>query len=351
MDRTLQRNISVDITKIKPATDKSIPPRLCVVGIVPFESPVIGHHHPQMTIRSTKFEERLPYVEQIRFSSIAQQGLLPSIAYRAPSKLRDSLKSLMALGISEVDYILARAPGVLPWDLNHPEIAQMFISYLWCSRCCDCIGFRWSMAKAFGDLRYIDDRQKNLRQCVQYFSASDNYQIGLMDFVQPKSDLKHIWLVADGGLCTWSGSSHWQDGWRSAAASIGGFIAIVTIFPESIVGHYFALGEGELRRPFHSWAHQLKRPLIRSCLNTASTCRFTPTKTSPRFCRSINRRPIGEWSIATVRLVKAIHHLEKGADLFVFRPVKNIEAITFKRHSNGTAPFYNGGLLNGPVEW
>ena len=363
MDRTLQRNISVDITKIKPATDKSIPPRLCVVGIVPFESPVIGHHHPQMTIRSTKFEERLPYVEQIRFSSIAQQGLLPSIAYRAPSKLRDSLKSLMALGLSEVDYILARAPGVLPWDLNHPEIAQMFISYLAGVQGAVIVfpdaGGPWP--RAFGDLRYIDDRQKNLRQCVQYFSSilADNYQIGLMDFVQPKSDLKqYIWSLqgADIGLCTWSGSHHnlARHGWRSAAASIGGFITNRhDLFSESIVGHYLPLGEGRHITPDRSTLlgapteADIDPVMLEHCINMQVHARkdIAQVLSDP-----INRRPIGEWSIATVRLVKAIHQsLRRAADLFVFRPVKNIEAITFKTAIQmALAPFYNEGLLNGP---
>ena len=363
MARTLQRNITVDITKIKPVTDKNVPPRLCVVGIVPYESPVIGQHHPQMTIRSTKFEERHPYVEQVRFSSLAQQGLLPSIAFRAPSKLRDSLRSLFALGISEVDYILARAPGILPWDLNHPEIAQMFVSYLAGVQGAVIVfpdaGGPWP--RAYGDLRYIDERQNNLKQSVQYFSQilADNYQIGLMDFVQPPKNVQqYIWSMegADVGLCTWSGS-HFnlsRHGWRSAAASVGGFITKRhDLFSETIVGHYIPLGEGRHITPDRSTllgapvSKELDPVLLEHCISMQLHARkdIAQILSDP-----INRRPIGEWSIATVRLVKAIHQsLRRAADLFVFRPVQKVEAITFKTAIQmALAPFYNEGLLNGP---
>lgn len=363
MARTLQRNITVDITKIKPTTDKNIPPRLCVVGIVPFESPVIGQIHPQMLIRSTTFEDRHPYVEQVRFSSASQQHLLPSIAYRAPSKLRDSLNSLMALGLSDVDFILARAPGVLPWDLNHTEIAQMFISYLAGVQGAVIVfpdaGGPWP--RAFGDVRYLDERLRNLRQSVEYFSniLADNFQVGLMDFVHPEKNVQHyIWSLegADIGLCTWAGSHYnlARHGWRSAATSVGGFITNRhDLFSESIVGHYLPLGTGRMITPDRSILlgakpqDDLDPILLEHCISMQlhATRDIAQVLSDP-----INRRPIGEWSIATVRLVKAIHQsLRRAAELFVFRPVQKIEAITFKTAIQmALAPFYNEGLLNGP---
>lgn len=364
MERTLQSNISIDITKIRPSTDKTQPPRLCVIGIVPYGSTIISHHHPQMMIRSTKFEQGQPFVEQIRFSSASQSPLLPAISFRAPSRLRDSLRSIMALGVSEVDFILTRAPGVLPWDLSHPEIAQMLSSYLASVQGAVIVfpdaGGPWP--RAYGDLRYHDERMVNLRRAIAHFSPilADNFQVGLMDLVRPKSTETeaYLWSLqgADVGTCTWSGSHYnlSRHGWRSAASSIGAYVTNrQDLFAETIVGHYLPLGKGRqvVQDRGNLFGAPSMEPIDPIFLERCISLKLHPSKDVAQILSDpLNRRPIGEWSIASVRTVKAIHQaLRRAADLFVFRPVQRVEAITFKTAIQmALTPFYNEGLLMGP---
>ena len=57
-----------------------------------------------------------------------------------------------------------------------------------------------------------------------------------------------------------------------------------------------------------------------------------------------------EWSIPAVRTVKSIHmSLRRTADQFVFRPVRETEALILKAAmENVLRPFYESGVLVGP---
>lgn len=359
-----QRNISIDISKIRPLSDKRSPPRICVLGIVPIDSPIIGQHHPQMLVRSTQYEPNYPFVEQLRFSSVSQSPLLPAISFRAPSRLRDALRSIMSSGAKEVDFILARAPGVLPWHLNHPEVAQFYTSYLAGVQGAVIVfpdsGGPWP--RVYQDQRYLDDRKKNLRTTMSYFGPilSDNFQLGLMDMVIPeeKSTLPYLWSLpgSDVGVCTWTGSGYnlERHGWRSAAACVGGFIIHRhDLFSESIVGHYFPIGKGRQ-------VVQNRSTLLGASSSKAIDPNFLERCISLQLHQNadvaqvlsdpISRNPIGEWSVSSVRTVKAIHQaLRRAAEIFVFRPVKKVEAITFQTAIQmALTPFYNQGLLLGP---
>ena len=54
----------------------------------------------------------------MRLSSVAQTRLLPGIDHGHPSRLKDSVKSILDMGCNEVDCILVRGIGLKPWDLT-----------------------------------------------------------------------------------------------------------------------------------------------------------------------------------------------------------------------------------------
>ena len=62
------------------------------------------------------------------------------------------------------------------------------------------------------------------------------------------------------------------------------------------------------------------------------------------------RRPNFEWPLPVLRTVKAIHQaLTRASELFVFRPVKEVEAISLKNAIELVlTPFYNLGIVVGP---
>ena len=194
--------------------------------------PIISELVPATLIRRSLIDHGSPFVEQVRLSSIVQQQLLPSIGMRLPSRLRDTLRTLMAGGVNEVDFILARAPGVAPWGFDKPEILEMFIPYFNATQGAVAIfpdaGGPWprSFVQHTGDDLY--ERQARLIQAGRLYSRHliDNYQLGLMDLVGcPKEELTEYLFSLRGvdvAMCAWSGEFREMriHGWRTAGAAV-----------------------------------------------------------------------------------------------------------------------------------
>jgi hypothetical protein len=102
---SLQKRVNIDVSLVRPRSPRARLPRLVVVGIVPYDAPVISEVAPKTMIRQSHIREGQPYVEQVRLSSIIQARLLPSIDMKYPSRLRDALIGALSVGVDEVDFI------------------------------------------------------------------------------------------------------------------------------------------------------------------------------------------------------------------------------------------------------
>ena len=86
---------------------------------MPFDAPVIsdvvsGSTDPTFSIQSAGSVCRASSSD----ISQAQARLLPGIDAPCPSRLKDSVMTILELGCNEVDCILVRVPGVECWDLS-----------------------------------------------------------------------------------------------------------------------------------------------------------------------------------------------------------------------------------------
>ena len=121
----LQRRVNIDVSLARPQSSKQSLPRLCIVGVVPYESPIISDVSPGSQIRRSIFHKGDPFVEHVRLSSLAQTRLLPGIDHAFPSRLRDSVTAILEMGCDEVDCILTRSPSLKPWDLTDQVVLEM----------------------------------------------------------------------------------------------------------------------------------------------------------------------------------------------------------------------------------
>ena len=125
----LQKRINIEVSLARPQSSKQSLPRLVVVGIVPFDAPVISDLSPGSIIRRSAYNQREPFVEQVRLTSLSQVSLLPGIDAVSPSRLKDSVATILELGCNEVDCILVRAPNVQCWDLANQSVVEILVEF------------------------------------------------------------------------------------------------------------------------------------------------------------------------------------------------------------------------------
>jgi hypothetical protein len=329
-------------------------------------APVISDLAPATLIRRSPTDPDQPFVEQVRLSSIVQQSLLPSISMSMPSRLRDSLRILLAAGAPEADFILARAPGVCPWDLDHPSVAEMFIAYFNATQGAFCVfpdaGGPWPRSYSTHPAPNLYERQTRLLQTARLYSPyiTDNYQIGLMDMVIPPKDELESALFSlrgsDIAMCTWSGSFRdmRKHGWRSACAAIGSFASPRVETPtHSLIGHTISLGAGRKIVQDRSTLFGAPKgePMEPDIQESCVVLKIHPVLDRAHIQSEMTfRRPMFEWPLPVMRTMKLIHKaLSQAADLFVFRPVREIEAIALKTAIELVLqPFHDYGIVVGP---
>jgi hypothetical protein len=303
-------------------------------------------------------------VEQVRFSAKSEQGPLPHIASSAPSRIRDAFRLALAAGAPEVDLLLVRSQGCNPWDLDRPQIAELLGPFL--SEMAGTLlvypdaGGPWPNNRAALVPNY--DRMVRLKNTIRRFSTlwADHYQLALMDMVPgtPEENRQILLGIAgtDVSLCQWIGSHDTiqRHGWRPGCAALGGFLASrEENITQGVVGQSMRLGRG--RYTVRSRAEQLGRPVPKPIDGVISdTCAVlelgaggsqAEIMSTPTF-----RRPLGEWSISSVRTVKMIHQrLVEAADMFVFRPAREIEATALGASVELVLdPFFKKGIVVGP---
>lgn len=364
MNNPLQKRVDIDVSLARPRTDKSELPRLCMVGVVPYDAPIISEMSPGSSVRRSHYVYGQPYVEQVRLSSVAQSRLLPGIDMQHPSKLRDALVAMLGSGVAEVDCILARVPGVYPWELTNQTVVELLDSFFneipGAMIVFPDAGGPWPRSWQQHHDNY--EQQQNLLAAVKQYGPlfAEHFQLGFFDMINlPNQEAQQVFnslLGHDVSLCCWSGNADTleQHGWRSCAAIVAGYIAKrLDVVTQSLVGHNVTLTTG--RRIVKNRAHllggleplELDSQYEDNCV-VLSIDKFG--KSAQILSEYTMRRPRYEWSIPVMRTVKAIHQsLRQAADIFVFRPVKKVEAVALEKTVEMVLdPFYDMGILVGP---
>ena len=362
----LQRRISIDLELTRPKSPKEQLPMVTVIGIVPTNAPKFAEVASNTIIRrSPNLGEDQLYVEHVRLSSPVQQVLLPSIQAKVPSKLRSALISILSSGAREVDFILARGPNLLPWDVHEPAVVEMVSSFL--QGCQGSVvvlpdaGGPWP--RVFSQTTDDYDRIARLHATVHMYTPHfvDNYQLGFMDVILPtnfKDAENYIktFRGTDVSLCSWAGDqqSIQEHGWKSASAHMAGYMGgQLSYITQSLVGHKVPLGIP--RKKNHNRSRLLGAPktlqlhpvLDQNCIvlalpEKADHCKIHSELTF--------RNPMYEWSIPAIRTVKSIHMaIRRAADPFVFAPVREAEAMILKAAMESVLePFFSAGVIVGP---
>lgn len=360
----LQKRVNIEVSLARPQSSRESLPRLVVVGVVPFDAPVVSELSPGSLIRRSTYNSRDPFVEQVRLTSLAQTKLLPGIDSRHPSRLKDSVVTILELGCNEVDCILVRSPGVEGWNLTNQSVVEMLMGFFTEIQGAMIVfpdaGGPWPRSWSMDpDHRVNDEQGQNLIDCVRTYGPvfSENFQMGFMDMV-PVEEPRHILNSVQGHditLCSWAGNIDGMlaHGWRSSAAFLSGYInKRVDVITQSLVGHQIPLVGG--RKIVASRARLLGAETGDAIADGVSdNCAILSIDMNRHQINVLSeytlRRPRYEWSIPVMRTVKAIHQsLKQAADMFVFRPVKQVEAVALEKTVEMVLnPFYERGILVG----
>ena len=362
----LEKRVNIEVSLARPQSSKQSLPRLVIVGIVPFDSLVISDISPGALIRRSPKNQQDPFVEQVRLTSLAQARLLPGIDASHPSRLKDSVTTILDLGCNEVDCILVRVPGVECWDLSNQSVVEILMEFFTEIPGSMIVfpdaGGPWPRSWSMHSVNRVNDGQpRNLISCIKSYGPvfADNFQIGFMDMVQEDpQDARHTLNSVQGydiTLCSWAGNADGMlaHGWRSSSAFLAGYInKRVDVVTQSLVGHEMPLVGGRkivASRARLLGADQLSAVSDGISDNCAILSIDMPRKKIQILSEYTLRRPRYEWSIPVMRTVKAIHQsLKQAADMFVFRPVKQVEAVALEKTVEMVLnPFYERGILVG----
>lgn len=360
---SLQKRVNIDVSLVRPKSPRETLPSLVFIGIVPQDAPVISEVSPNTMIRQSYFKEGNPFVEQVRLSSIVQARLLPSIDMKYPSRLRDALLSALTVGVDEVDFILVRAPGLKPWELDNQAVVEMLMPFFneipGSMIVFPDLGGPWPRGYLSGFA--ADEQRQNMLRAAKMYGPifSENFQIAFWDLPQlPSKELHQLFNSLRGydiAVCAWSGSNQnlKRHGWRSISAFVASYFAKrVDMVTQSVVGHQISLGHGrkiitDRSALFHEEdASSIPIEIEENCVLVNINAIGSQAEIISEFTM---RRPQYEWSIPTLRTVKAIHQsLRQAADLFVFRSVKKLEAVALETAIGMVLnPFYEMGILVG----
>ncbi len=359
----LQRGVSVRIGHVQPAAGRRPMHGLCVVGVCLSDAPWLADLIPQAVVRDTRFRTVDGAVEHLRLRARDDLKVLPGLNGRAPSRVRDAVALGLTAGASEVDVVLARNGGAMPWDLDRRGISELLEPFL------DELP---GSAVVFPDIGGpaltgpgtgipSDQRTRRFLRTVQRLSPGliQRYQVGLVDAppieTRDELDLLRGLVGADVALCRWAGEGERlrAHGWRSAAAAVGGLVAT----------DGGAIGRGLAGRTLHLppgrvYARSRARDLVLSrnldpptpIEESAVQLRLHPNRDQAELTSEPTfRQPVGEWSLPALRAVKIIHHqLVRTAEGFVFRNADDSQAVALASALQRTLrPHSNRGMLVG----
>jgi len=361
---SLQKRVNIDVSLVRPRSPRERLPRLVVIGIVPEDAPIISEVSPNTMIRQSYKQAGHPYIEQVRLSSIVQARLLPAIDMTYPSRLRDALIAALSVGVDEVDFILARGPNIKPWELDKQEVIEMLLPFFnevpGAMIVFPDLGGPWP--RGYTSQPAQDEQRQRLLAGSRIYGKvfAENFQVGFFDLPQlEEASLFQVFESLRGSdlsVCAWNGSdiNLRRHGWRSASIFVASYMCKrLDMVTQSVVGHHVPLGAG--RKIVHDRSALLGAEKIPQVpLEIEENCillQIDEKATTAEVLSELTMRsPRYEWSMPTLRTVKAIHQsLRQAADMFVFRGVKKIEAVALETAIGMVLnPFYEMGILVGP---
>ena len=335
-----------------------------IVGIAPPDHPWLSALLPAQTVRTSRYGTRDAAIEHLRFSPGQQLDSLPGLDGHHPSLLRDAVKLALTSGAPYVDLIAARGAEALPWDLGREDVQAILIPYLSTLQQAqlalpDAAGPPAHRGAALSDPRASVERLlrvgRGLRETLQ-----EHYQIAYLDYPRAAHGLLREFIQRLGGadiaLCSWAGTDDalLRHGWRSASAAMAGMQFRPNTEPTAgTSGQILDLGNGRrvrstrhgtlLPRPTPRPLPDVAQHLVELWVQpegTTAMVRGEPTM----------RRPMGQWNLAALRTLKAIHHrIQFAAQRFVFRPVDQAQAFGLQTSLEAVLqPFIDGGVMVGP---
>jgi hypothetical protein len=358
-----KRGVSVRIGHVQPAVQRRPMYGLCVVGVCLSDAPWLADLVPQAVVRETRFRTADGAVEHLRVRARDDLASLPGLDGRAPSRVRDAVAVGLTAGAREVDVVMVRNGGALPWDLDHRTVNELLEPFL------DELP---GSVVVFPDLGGptptgpgteipSEERTRRFVRSIRRLAPGlvQRYQVGLVDTppigAREELDLLRGVVGADVAMCCWKGDTERlrAHAWRSAAAAVGGLLGgDAGDVGRGVAGRTVNLPAGRVFARSRARELTLSRSVDTPTATDESVIqlRLHPTRdraemlTEPTF-----RQPVGEWELPALRAVKIIHHqLVRTAQGFVFRNADDAQAVALASALQRTLrPHVNRGMLVG----
>jgi len=346
LDRTAQgppeRGVSVHIGRTRPAPVVPGRPALCVAGVCPGEAPWLADLFPDAVVHDTRFRSAAAAVEHVRLRSRHDVQRLPGLTSRVPSRVRDAVRVALTAGVPQVDVVIARSRGAMPWDLERREVTELFEPFLaellGAAVVLPDIGGPPDLGPGTADPPDVVLKRTStaIRRLSDVFQQ--RYQVGLFDVpaldAERRVELFRRVAGADIALCRFTGSEHAlaTHGWRSAAAAIGGLLAAnTTEIGTGLVGRVVPLPPGRAIARNRGELLALDEPAAAGEAGDDALVTLALHRKRDRAVVTGDasfRKPVGEWSLPALRTVKAVHHrLVQTAERFVFRAADDAQAM------------------------
>jgi hypothetical protein len=334
---------------------------LLLVGIAPPDYPSLAQLYPQNLLRATKAGTRLG-AEHIRLGTASSARFLPGLDGSAPSRIKDSVQLALAGGAPQVDVLLARIPGLMPWEMDDDDFQSTIDSMLY---------HQPGAVLVFPDLggpcsvgpgtdQGIVTRLKRMVLATRKLSASwpERYQVACIDLPQaPPDELRAAMtrlIGIDAALVAWEGAPHrlQAHGWRSGAALVGSALAASrNQMSAPLMGRRLALPGG---RRVQVAERMVQLRLTREQQQRDPLQDFQVRLSIRRGSEHANiesegsfRRPLGEWPLPCLRTVKTINQrVQQSAEQLVFRSADATHAIALQTAlQEALLPFVRSGII------
>lgn len=358
------RAVSVDVGVSPVRRQDAPPPAICVVGLAGEDDPIIGEVFPRALVRNTRFSEDDITVEHVRLSSREAVGFLPGLDPDRPSLIRDAVLVALHAGAPSVDIVLARIDGLMPWDLDRPEVTYALEPFLsgmvGTSMLYPDIGGPIPLGPGMGG--DIEERVDRLIRTVRAHGSrwAERYQLAFIDVPAVGGDLSHRLLRGASGtdcaLTRWVGEPEEMvaHGWRSAGALVAGSLAqrpgemLVGLAGREVAlapGRWASLGRYRDLALGDSWRSRLPEDEYFVDVEPDSARGSAKIHSDPTM-----RAPVGTWTVAAARLAKVIHwRVMQAASRFVFESADVGRAIALATAvTRAIEPFSSAGVLVGP---
>lgn len=363
MARPAPVNVRVgSVRRANATTDQS---SVCIVGIAPPDATWLSEAYPDALVKEARLPSTGEAVEHIRFTAVNDAWHLPGLTGSEPSRVRDAVKLALATGAPAVDVVLARAPEAKPWDLQRWDVIGLLNGML--DNLPGSILVFPDMGGPFpvGPTPSDEPTARLMRMIIAARRMApswvERFQIALADVLMDASPDDRLQgalrlISTDIGLCRWLGSEARlrEHGWRCGAAAVAGLLSMTGASEGvGIVGRTARLSAG---RDSVTGRHDLLRlreipfpeePLSENYIDLQLHRVRDEAVVRTDGCF---RRPLGEWSLPSLRTVKAVHRrLVDVAETFVFKSADGAQALALEvALQDGLEPFVDQGLLVGP---